>query len=294
MQRVLDCGKRVLSMRGSALDAVEATVVALEDEPLFNAGKGAYFTMAGAHELDASIMDGASRRCGAVVGVKNLKNPVRAARLVMERTPHVLLAGSSADSYAIREGCERVEQDYYFTMQAWQVLRNSMSKAGLAPLSKPAYAIDERLLDKQHTAADSATPESAGGTVGCVARDAFGNCAAATSTGGSPGKWAGRVGDAPIIGAGNLATSCCAVSCTGKGEEFIRHSIAAKVAWLVEEQQITLDSAVYRCLHQLLAPGAGGIIAVDRAGHVSMQTTTMAMPRGAADSEGRNEVAIWF
>jgi beta-aspartyl-peptidase (threonine type) len=270
------------------LDAVEAVVVVLEDDPQFNAGKGAVFNRAGGHELDASIMDGATLRCGAVAGVRFQKNPVKAARLIMERSPHVLLAGEGADRFAIEHGGERVGQDYFYTEGRFRELQEALAIAGLEPLAKPAYAIDP-----QPTAGPAL--EGDGGTVGCVALDASGNLAAATSTGGLTGKLTGRIGDTPICGAGTYANNrSCAVSATGKGEEFIRHSVAAKVAWLMDERRSTVDEAVRHCLHEILQPGDGGLIAVDRQGQVSMRATTSAMPRGVADSTGRFEIAIWM
>lgn len=292
LRRVLDVGKQVLESGGSALDAVEAAVIALEDDPLYNAGKGAYFNLAGTHELDASIMEGSNLRCGAVAGVRHVKNPIRAARLVMERTPHVLLAGESAERLALDAGCERAEAAYFYTDHAFGVLQRAMKAAGIAPLDRPAYQNAPPNIDSPPEAPDIG--ENVGGTVGCVALDRFGNLAAATSTGGSPGKQPGRIGDSPIIGAGNLATPRCAVSCTGKGEEFIRHSIAARVAWLLEDRHVALEEALRFCLDDILPDNAGGMVAVDRSGAVSLQATTTAMPRGLATASGRYEIGIWM
>lgn len=292
LRRVLDAGKQVLEAGGSALDAVEAAVVALEDDPLYNAGKGAYFNLAGTHELDASIMEGAALRCGAVTGVQRVKNPIRAARLVMERTPHVLLAGEAAERLALDAGWERAEAAYFYTDHAFRVLQRAMKTAGITPLDRPAYAIDQP--ETYPSPDEKSIGANIGGTVGCVALDRFGNLAAATSTGGSPGKQPGRIGDSPIIGAGNLATPRCAVSCTGKGEEFIRHSIAARVAWLLEDRQMALDEALRFCLDDVLPKNAGGMVAVDRSGAISLQATTTAMPRGLATASGRYEIGIWM
>jgi beta-aspartyl-peptidase (threonine type) len=288
LRQALIAGTKILSTAGSALDAVEAVVVMLEDDPRFNAGKGAVFNRVGAHELDASIMDGATLRCGAVAAVKFQKNPIKAARLVMERSPHVLLAGDGADRFAIENGCQRVGQDYFYTPGRFRELQDALKKAGLEPPAEPAYFANPHPTD-------GPSPEGGGGTVGCVALDTRGNLAAATSTGGLTGKLPGRIGDTPICGAGTYANNkSCAVSATGRGEEYIRHSIAAKVAWLMDERQLTVDAAVRYCLNDILQPGDGGMIAVDRQGHVSMRATTSALPRGAADSTGRFETAIWI
>jgi len=290
LRAAISVGKEVLARGGAALDAVETVVVALEDDPRFNAGKGAVFTRAGTHELDASIMDGATLRCGAVGGVKLQKNPVKVARLVMERTPHILLSAERADAFGKEQHCDQVTQDYFFTKRRFRQLQEYLKKEKLEPLEKPAYPVDL-------SAAASGEPieVETRGTVGCVALDSHGNLAAATSTGGMTGKMPGRIGDTPIIGAGNYASNqSCAVSGTGKGEEFIRHSIAARVALLMEERKVPVDEAVRICVSDVLKPGEGGIIAVDREGNVSMQSNTSAMPRAMADSTGRLETAIWF
>jgi beta-aspartyl-peptidase (threonine type) len=286
----LTAGKEILSKGGSSLDAVEAVVVMLEDDPQFNAGRGAVFTRAGEHELDASIMDGATLRCGAVAGVKFQKNPIKAARLVMERTPHILLAGEEADAFARENGLTRVEQRYFYTPQRFKDLQDALAKLNLEKLKAPAYPISPEPQSAREPQA-----EGGAGTVGCVALDMQGNLAAATSTGGLSGKMPGRIGDTPIIGAGNYANNeSCAVSGTGIGEQYIRHSISAKVAWLVAERRLSLDEAVHHCLHEVLQPGDGGIIAVDSEGRIALQATTNSMPRGAADSTGRFETDIWM
>jgi beta-aspartyl-peptidase (threonine type) len=262
----------------------------LEDDPQFNAGRGAVFTRAGEHELDASIMDGATLRCGAVAGMNYQKNPIKAARLVMERTPHILLAGAQADAFGRENGLEQVEQSYFYTEHRFNDLQQSLDKLGLKRLKAPAYPIPQHSQSSQKLHS-----EGGSGTVGCVALDMQGNLAAATSTGGLSGKMPGRIGDTPLIGAGNYANNeSCAVSGTGIGEQFIRHSISAKVAWLVAERQLSMEDAVHHCLHKVLQPADGGIIAVDRQGRISLQATTDSMPRGAADSTGRFETAIWI
>jgi L-asparaginase / beta-aspartyl-peptidase len=289
LHNALAAGKEILAKGGAALDAVERVVVVMEDDPQFNAGKGAVFTRAGTHELDASIMDGATLRCGAVAGTRHQRNPIKVARLVMERSPHVLLAGEGADAFATEHGLKPVEQAYFYTERRFRELQEVLKKQGLKPPPKPADLVPGDAKDS------AGLDDGARGTVGCVALDVRGNLAAATSTGGMTGKLPGRIGDTPIIGAGNFADNkSCAVSCTGQGEEFIRHSIAARVAWLQIERHLTVEEAVHYCLHDILQPGDGGIIAIDREGGVSMKSTTVAMPRGVADSSGRFETAIWF
>lgn len=290
LRDAINAGKAVLEKGGTALDAVEKVVIALEDNPRFNAGRGAVFTRRGTHELDASIMDGQTLKCGAVGGVKTQKNPVQVARLVMEQTPHILLAGVEADAFGVKNGCEQVEQDYFYTDKRFGQLEEYFEKEGQTPLKKPAY--DVKASSK---AAGGNASDDTRGTVGCVALDSHGNLAAATSTGGLTGKMPGRLGDTPIIGAGNYANNnSCAVSGTGKGEEFIRHSIAARVSMLMLERKVPVEEAVRICVKDVLQPGQGGIIAVDREGTISMQSNTEAMPRALADSTGRLETAIWF
>lgn len=286
LQHALAAGREILAKGGSALDVVEIVVATMEDDSRFNAGKGAVFTSAGTHELDASIMEGATLRCGAVAGIKFQKNLVKVARLVMERSPHVLLAGEGADAFAIENGCQRIGQEFFYTERRFRELQQALSKQGREPLLKPAYPVP--------TDAKAAGGAPSKGTVGCVALDSHGNLAAATSTGGVTGKRPGRIGDTPIIGAGNLANKTCAVSCTGTGEQFIRHSIASRVAWLMEDRKLAVDDAVRCCLNEILQPGDGGLIALDRQGHIAMRASTGAMPRGIADSTGRFETAIWI
>jgi beta-aspartyl-peptidase (threonine type) len=296
LRDALSAGQKILAAGGTALDAVEATVVALEDHPSFNAGRGAVFTRTGGHELDASIMDGATLRTGAVAGVKHVKNPVKAARLVMSATPHILLGGEAADTFAAQHGCDVVEQSYYYTKARFDALQSALAKEGSPPLASPAYPqpFSENDGAKPGSPADTDKNDDAGGTVGCVALDPHGNLAVATSTGGLTGKMAGRIGDTPLCGAGYYASNAhCAVSGTGKGEEFIRHTIAARMALLVSQRGMTIDDAAQDCLANALQPGDGGLIAIDRAGHVVMPFTTPSMPRGVADSTGRFEIAIW-
>ena len=267
LEGALRSGVAILERGGRSLDAVEAIIRQLEDDPLFNAGRGAVFSNAGINELDASIMDGSTLACGGVAGVTTVKNPISLARLVMEQTPHVLLARDGAEQFAEAIGIERVEPSYFFTQDRWD------------------------RLQRVKTAAEQRT---GGGTVGAVALDRHGNLAAGTSTGGMTNKMYGRVGDSPIIGAGTYAdNTTCAVSATGHGEEFIRHSVARSIAALMELRDLTLQEAVDFVVHQRLQPDDGGVIAVDGRGNISMSFNTAGMFRAAADSSGHHEVGIW-
>jgi len=267
LERALRVGISVLESGGSSLDAVEEVLRDIEDDPLFNAGRGAVFNHDGRHELDASIMDGSTLAAGAVAGVRTVKNPISLARLVMEQSPHVLLAGDGAERFAGEMGVERVEQAYFFTERRWQAWQKALKRR-----SGP----------------------SGSGTAGAAARDLRGNLAAGTSTGGLTDKWAGRIGDSPIVGAGTYADNrTCAVSATGKGEEFIRHSAAYAISALMQHRDLRLDEAVEMVIHRTLAPGDGGVVAVDRDGDIAMAFSTDGMYRAAADSEGRFEVSLW-
>lgn len=288
LTKALKTGRDILAKGGTALDAVEATVIVLEDDPLFNAGKGSAFTKTGEHELDASIMDGATLQCGGVAMVRKIKNPIKAARLVMTETPHVLLCGSGAEKLAKQHACDVVEQNYFFTRRRFEKLRSKLDSLGLPPPEKPGYPLTHY---DWNTGGPVAVPD-VHGTVGCVALDRTGKMAAATSTGGLTGKMPGRIGDSPINGAGNYANQDVAVSGTGKGEQFIRHTIASRVAWLVKSSEFDVEQAVKHCLLNVLEPNDGGLIAVDRQGKLVLYSTTGFLPRGAADSSGRFEIGI--
>lgn len=273
----LEAGYAVLCAGGSALDAVTAAVVTLEDDPLFNAGRGAVFTLDGTQELEAAIMDGSTQAAGTVMGVKVAKNPVKLARRVMEATPHVTLGFAAADAFAQAQGLECVPMDYYFTEARWQALQ--LEKARLAAGGRP----DEAPEDRKH------------GTVGAVALDGAGRLAAATSTGGMTAKWAGRIGDTPIIGAGTWADARCAVSCTGHGESFIRaaaaHDIAARISYAGQTAQAAAEALVHQTLTKL--GGSGGVIVLDAQGRITMPFNSEGMYRAMLDGQGRREVAIY-
>lgn len=267
----LRAGYAVLEHGGSSLDAVTAAVVVLEEDPLFNAGRGAVLCADGGHELDAAIMDGRDLRAGAVANVRHARNPVLLARRVMEHSSHVMLAGPGADEFAAAQGLERVTNDWYTTDRRRVELERH--RQGLARVG------DEAAL----------------GTVGAVALDAHGHLAAATSTGGMTGKRPGRVGDTPIIGAGTYAADdCCAVSATGHGEYFIRAAVAHEIASLVRHRGLGVQAAADDVVHGQLVRlgGSGGAIAVGRDGTIAMPFNSPGMLRGAMDSSGRFETGI--
>jgi beta-aspartyl-peptidase (threonine type) len=277
LTRALALGKERLERGEAALDVVVQVVQVLEEDPLFNAGRGAVFNEAGGHELDASIMDGATLRCGAVAGVKTVRSPVGLARLVMERTRHVLLAGDGAEQFATLCGVERVDNSWFDTKERRRVL-------------------EEVLRERQAAGSLAAAPSDARhgyGTVGCVVRDRQGRLAAATSTGGLTGKRWGRIGDSPIPGAGNYADAFCAVSGTGTGEQFLRHTVARSIAARMEFGGASLRDAVGAVVHDRLSPDDGGVIAVDKDGNLVADFNSTGMYRALADSSGRTMVAIF-
>ncbi|MGH8132858.1 MAG: isoaspartyl peptidase/L-asparaginase family protein [Steroidobacteraceae bacterium] len=273
LEAALDAGYAVLERGGSSLDAVTSAVCTLEDDPSFNAGRGAALTRDGAAELDAAIMDGRQQRAGAVASVRHVKNPVGLARRVMEKSRHVLLVGAGAEEFALEEGIALVPNHYFRTAERQGQLESEQRGERVSDLVPPAQ-----------------------GTVGAVALDGHGNLAAATSTGGMTNKRPGRVGDSPIIGAGTYAKNgVCAVSATGHGEYFIRAVAAHHVCAAVEYRGLTLQQAVHELLYDVLAGlgGDGGLIAIDRDGHIVMEFSTEGMYRGARDSGGRRELAIY-
>ncbi len=270
LNEALTLGRELLEGGAPGLDVVEQVVRLMEDNPLFNAGKGAVFTHEGTNELDAAIMDGRDLGCGAVSGLTTVKNPISVARLVMERSPHIFFVGSGAESFADEMGVERVKPEYYFTERRWGQL--------------------QRRLEQEKAAEEPGEK----GTVGCVVLDREGNLAAGTSTGGLTNKRFGRVGDVPVIGAGTYANNrTVAVSCTGKGEQFIRNNVAHDVSALVEYRGLSLQEAAEAVIHGKLDKGDGGLIAVDKDGAVAMVFNSPGMFRGAADADGRFEVKIW-
>lgn len=276
MREALSKGRTILKNNGTSLDAVQAVIRILEDNPLYNAGKGAVFNSAGTHELDASIMDGRTLDGGAVAGVRTVKSPITLARLVMDRTRHVLLAGDGAEAFADEQKVDRVRNSSFSTdyrREVWEKVRAKESAESAARFAPP---------QAWHY-----------GTVGCVALDSHGNIAAGTSTGGLTNKKFGRVGDSPIIGAGTYADNeTCGISASGIGEQFIRHAAAAQISILMKHREWSLQRAADYVVQERLSPKDGGIIGVDRDGAIVWSFTTPGMFRAAADSSGRFEVRI--
>ena len=268
----LDLGYATLEKGGSSLDAVTAAVRTLEDDPLFNAGRGAALTRDGAAELDAAIMEGRQQRAGAVAAVRHVRNPIELARRVMEKSRHVLLVGAGAEEFAMEEGIALVPNDYFRTEERRAQLESERGGRPVSDLVPPSQ-----------------------GTVGAVALDAAGDLAAATSTGGMTNKRQGRVGDSPIIGAGTYAKNgVCAVSATGHGEFFIRTVAAHHICAAVEHRGLGLQEAVHELLHGSLRElGGSGIIAIDRAGRIVTQFSTEGMFRGVRDSSGLRQIDIY-
>jgi len=283
LREILQAGQAVLAAGGAALDAVTEAVRRLEDCPLFNAGHGAVFTSAGTHELDASIMDGATLRCGAIANVSRVRNPVLAARAVMEHSKHVFFVGAGAEDYARAQGLQMVDPSYFSTQARHeQLLRVQREAPGAAVLDHDGHAM---VAGGQPAPADPLDADKKFGTVGAVAVDAHCNVAAATSTGGITNKQVGRVGDAPLIGAGCYASNrSCAVSTTGTGEMFIRAVAAYDVAAQMEYAGATLRDAADRVVFDKLPAiqGKGGLIAVDAQGNVVLPFNTEGMYRGYA------------
>ncbi len=277
LEHSLDAGYASLSAGGSAVDAVEIAVKALEDTPLFNAGKGSVFTAEGTHEMDAAIMDGSNLQAGSVSLITGIKNPISLARDVMDKSYHVFLAGEGAMRFAASLGYSLESPEYFYDevrYQQWQGIKDT-----------EGFQLDH-----------SVKKDGKFGTVGAVALDADGNLAAATSTGGMTNKKWGRVGDSPMIGVGNYANNhTCAVSCTGSGEYFIRGVVAYDVSCLMEYKGMTLEEATSEVIHKRIKKieGDGGLIAVDSHGNISMPFNTEGMYRASRNSEGTFEIGIY-
>ena len=272
LSAALDAGSRVLRRGGSSLDAVEAAVRVLEDDPLFNAGRGAVFTADGRNELDASIMDGSTRKAGAVAGVTRTRHPISLARAVMEKSPHVMLAREGADQFAVEQGLEQVDPSYFRTERRWQ-----------------------ELLDWQRDHTASPDPTHSRGTVGAVAMDTNGHLAAGTSTGGTTGKRWGRIGDSPVIGAGTWADDRCGVSGTGWGEFYIRAAVAHDICARVAYRGDTLAAAAGEVVNKVVPAlgGDGGAIALDADGNIAMPFNTSGMYRAWIRPDGSRGTAIF-
>jgi beta-aspartyl-peptidase (threonine type) len=281
LQDALDAGASILEKGGTALDAVAASTVSLENNILFNAGRGSVFTKKGEHEMDASIMEGLHLQAGAVAGVKNIANPVLLAKAVMLHSDHVMLSGQGAAEFALKQGMAQASDDYFFSQfryEQWKAVRDS-----------DAYALDHNIKE------EVLMKDKKFGTVGAVALDVHGNIAAATSTGGMTNKKYGRVGDTPIIGAGTYANNAtCAISCTGHGELFIKAVAAYDVSCLMEYKNLNLHDAMQIVVHDKLVKinGEGGMIGIDAKGNHAMLFNSAGMYRGVKTSS-MQEVSIY-
>lgn len=291
LENSLKKGWEILQKNGSALDAVEAATIALENFPLFNAGRGAVFTHEGKNELDACIIDGKSIDAGAIAFVKNVVNPISLARLVMEKTEHILLAGDGANEFARQMNVELGDDAYFFTEHRYQQLLKAREE-GVVQLDHTAK--EPELIDEEipHVKTKIQNPI---GTVGAVACDTSGNLAAATSTGGMTNKKFGRIGDTPIIGAGTYADNqTCAVSCTGHGEFFMKTAAAFDVSARMRYKNISLATAAQEVIEHLFSIGGeGGLIAVDAAGNVALPFNSDGMYRGFVNIDGDFEISIY-
>ncbi|MBL4593586.1 MAG: isoaspartyl peptidase/L-asparaginase [Flavobacteriales bacterium] len=288
LTEALNAGYEVLENGGSSTDAVETAIKIMEDSPLFNAGKGAVFTNAGTNEMDASIMEGKELNAGAVGGVSTVKNPITAARLVMEKSQHVMLTGAGADEFAKKNGLEIEDSSYFFNQNRY----NQLQKIKESEETQLDHIEDDEgyLIDPE------TLKDSKFGTVGAVALDKNGNITAATSTGGMTNKKYGRVGDSPIIGAGTYANNkTCGVSCTGHGEYFIRKVVAYDVSALMEYKEMSLQDAANYIISEKMVDfgGSGGLIAMDAAGNIAMPFNTKGMYRGYKKSNGETVVKIF-
>ena len=273
MNDALMAGYKILSSGATSLDAVQAAIVIFEDNPLFNAGKGAVFTHEGTNELDASIMDGSTMKAGSVAGLKHIKNPIKLARLVMDKSQHVMLAGEGAEAFAKEQGgVDFVNQKYFYTDRAWKALQDALAA------EKDAAKKAAQQTETHH------------GTVGAVALDQHGNLAAGTSTGGLTNKRFGRIGDSPIIGAGTYANNMsCAISSTGIGEFWIRYTVAHDICARLEYKQTSIQASADSIVMTELKPigGEGGIIGIDAHGNIAMSFNTTGMGRGYVGEDGK-------
>lgn len=283
LEEALLAGYAVLEEGGTAVNATKAAVVVLEDNVLFNAGRGSVFSKKGVQEMDAAIMDGASINAGAVAGVRNVRNPVELATEVLHHCDHILISGKGANDFAIKQGIKLEPDEYFFSQfryDQWTQIRDS-----------DAYS-----LDHTHTRLEELMKDKRFGTVGAVACDAKGNVAAATSTGGMTNKRYGRIGDSPIIGAGTYANNkTCAISCTGHGEMFIRAVAAYDVSCLMEYKEMSLQDAVKVVVHDKLMKldGEGGMIGVDAKGEFAMAFNSEGMYRAVKSNSGAYEISIY-
>ena len=283
----LQTGYDAIKAGKTSLDAVEATIHVLEDSPLFNAGKGAVFTHDGKNEMDAAIMDGKTLMAGAVAGVTVIRNPISAARAVMEKSEHVLMAGAGAEQFAKQAGITLVDPSYFFTQERWDGLQNAIKEDSVKAVLDHGSKKSMRL--------GTINPDYKFGTVGAVALDNSGNLAAGTSTGGMTNKRYGRIGDAPLIGAGTYANNkTAAISCTGWGEFYIRTVVAHDISAMMEYKKMSVADASKAVLDKMgKLGGDGGLIALDRKGNMSMPFNTEGMYRGSVTADGKIEVLIY-
>ena len=283
LEEAMEAGYAVLEEGGSSANAVKAAIVILEDNMLFNAGRGSVFTKKGVQEMDAAIMDGKDLAAGAVAGIRNVRNPIELSMEVMRNSNHVFLSGKGANDFAIKQGIKLEPDEYFFSQfryDQWKQIRDS----------------DNYSLDHTHQQLEELMRDKKFGTVGAVACDTNGNIAAATSTGGMTNKKYGRIGDSPLIGAGTYANNkTCAISCTGHGEMFIRAVAAYDVSCLMEYKNLSLEEAMHEVVQNKLKllEGEGGMIGVDAAGNISMQFNSAGMYRAAKSSDGSSIVSIY-
>jgi beta-aspartyl-peptidase (threonine type) len=280
LKRALDAGHEILQGGGTNPDAVVPSVQVMEGDPLFNARKGAVFTSAGTHEMDVAIMDGKTLKAGAVGGLKRVKNPISLARAVMDRSPHVMFVGEGAELFARQIGAELVDEKYFYTAERWHALQRVQKAEANARASGEEFVVSDQ---DRH------------GTIGAVALDRAGNLAAATSTGGKTNKRPGRLGDTPIIGAGTYANNqTCAMSARGDGEYFMRLVAGHEISALMEHCAMPLERAVQRVIDKITdLGGAGGLIAIDKDGNISLPFNTAGMYRGHVNPTGQAVVEIY-
>lgn len=292
LTRALEAGEAVLERGGSALDAIQAAIQLMEDDPLFNAGRGAVFTAAGRNELDAAVMNGTDRDAGAVAGLTTTRHPIAAARAVMEQSPHVMLIGEGADTFAASVGLEQVDPSFFFTERRWQGLERALRDQGLPVPARPAGL---PAAGMGSTLPAAPLNERKFGTVGAVALDQSGTLAAGTSTGGMTAKRWGRVGDVPVIGAGTYASNAdgCAVSATGDGEFYIRASVARDICMRIATGATGQAAAQAEVDDALALGGTGGVIVMDAQGRPAFAMTTSGMYRGAVSAGAPASVAIY-
>jgi L-asparaginase / beta-aspartyl-peptidase len=290
LSAALESGAKLLRDGGTSLDAVEAAIRLMEDDPFFNAGRGAVFTSAGRNELDASIMDGATLNAGAVAAVTRTRHPITLARTVMQKSPHVMLTGEGADAFAEQQGLELVDPSFFFTERRWQELEKTLKERGDPIPPQPART------PKPQGAIAPFPPDHEFGTVGVVALDSHGNIAAGTSTGGTTGKRWGRIGDSPIIGAGTYASNqSCAVSGTGAGEYFIRLTVARDICALVQYKNHSVKQAADEVIRKRLTElkGTGGVIVISPKGEIAWSFNTSGMYRAQTSADSAPRISIF-